>query len=42
MFKKFFEILGTFFLSATIYQMMINWLASEGYLTIDEDGLQLK
>lgn len=40
--KKIFEIFGIFFASCTIYQMMVNWLASEGYLEINQDGLKLK
>ena len=40
--KKIFEILGRFFLSATIYQLMLNYMADQGYLELDEDGLRFK
>ena len=40
--KKIFEMLGMFFLSATSYQMMVNALAEQGCLEINQDGLRLK
>lgn len=39
--KKIFEILGRFFVAATIYQMGVDWLAKNGYLKIDKDGFNM-